>query len=146
MQDKETENLVKKAKQRDPDAFTDLMQLYLKDMYRTALAILMNDEDAADDKTWLNFCNVRSGSEDVIQSIWGEDTDIERYNSGIQKMLDHTVITCTVEYADHTTRSADIQVDSRIMTRREAGEQLDPGMDPQELEEETVVITFELQK
>ena len=48
MQDKETENLVKKAKQRDPDAFTDLMQLYLKDMYRTALAILMNDEDAAD--------------------------------------------------------------------------------------------------
>ena len=100
----------------------------------------------ADDKTWLNFCNVRSGSEDVIQSIWGEDTDIERYNSGIQKMLDHTVITCTVEYADHTTRSADIEVDSRIMTRREAGEQPDPEMDPQELDEETVVITFELQE
>ncbi|MCI8636169.1 MAG: sigma-70 family RNA polymerase sigma factor [Eubacterium sp.] len=48
MQDKETENLVKKAKRRDPDAFTDLMQLCLKDMYRTALAILLNDEDAAD--------------------------------------------------------------------------------------------------
>lgn len=48
MQGKETENLVKKAKQKDPDAFTELMQLYLKDMYRTALAILMNDEDVAD--------------------------------------------------------------------------------------------------
>ena len=48
MQDKEIENLVKKAKKRDPDAFTELMQLYLKDMYRTALAILLNDEDAAD--------------------------------------------------------------------------------------------------
>lgn len=45
MQGKETENLVKKAKQKDPDAFTELMQFYLKDMYRTALAILMNDED-----------------------------------------------------------------------------------------------------
>lgn len=48
MQGKETENLVKKAKRKDPDAFTELMQLYLKDMYRTALAILLNDEDAAD--------------------------------------------------------------------------------------------------
>lgn len=43
-----TEYLVKKAKRQDPDAFTQLMQLYMKDMYRVALAILMNDEDAAD--------------------------------------------------------------------------------------------------
>ena len=48
MQGKETEHLVKKAMLKDPDAFTELMQLHLKDMYRTALAILMNDEDAAD--------------------------------------------------------------------------------------------------
>ena len=45
MQAKETEKLVKKARQKDADAFTELMQLYLKDMYRTALAILMNDEE-----------------------------------------------------------------------------------------------------
>ena len=45
-----TENfkLIQKAKRRDPDAFTELMNLYMKDMYRTAIAILMNDEDAAD--------------------------------------------------------------------------------------------------
>lgn len=48
MKGKETENLIRKAKRREPDAFTELMQLYLKDMYRVALAILMNDEDAAD--------------------------------------------------------------------------------------------------
>ncbi len=48
MQDKETDNLVRKARRRDPNAFTELMQLYMKDMYRVALAILMNDEDAAD--------------------------------------------------------------------------------------------------
>lgn len=40
--------LVKKAKNKEPNAFTELIQLYMKDMYRTAIAILMNDEDAAD--------------------------------------------------------------------------------------------------
>ena len=48
MQSKETENLVERARKKEPDAFTELMQLYMKDMYRVALAILMNDEDAAD--------------------------------------------------------------------------------------------------
>ena len=48
MQDNTTENLVKRAKQKDPDAFAELIRLYTKDMYRIALAILMNDEDAAD--------------------------------------------------------------------------------------------------
>ncbi len=48
MQDKETVNLIKKAKGHDSEAFTELMQFYMKDMYRVAVAILMNDEDAAD--------------------------------------------------------------------------------------------------
>ena len=48
MQRKGTEQLVDQAKHKEPNAFTELMQLYLKDMYRIALAILMNDEDAAD--------------------------------------------------------------------------------------------------
>lgn len=45
---KEMENLVKKAKGQDPDAFTELIQMHMKDMYKVALAVLMNDEDAAD--------------------------------------------------------------------------------------------------
>lgn len=45
---KEVNNLVKRAKGHDPDAFTMLMQQYASDMYRVAIAILMNDEDAAD--------------------------------------------------------------------------------------------------
>ena len=48
MQSKETKNLVERARKKEPDAFTELMQLYMKDMYRVALAILMNYEDAAD--------------------------------------------------------------------------------------------------
>ena len=45
-----TENfkLIQKAKRREPEAFTELMNLYMKDMYRIAVAILMNDADAAD--------------------------------------------------------------------------------------------------
>ena len=48
MEGRETKFLVKKAQRHDKDAFTELMQLYMKDMYRTAIAILMNEEDAAD--------------------------------------------------------------------------------------------------
>ena len=48
MQNAEIINLVKKAKEKDADAFVELMQLQMKKMYRVALAILMNDEDAAD--------------------------------------------------------------------------------------------------
>lgn len=44
----EIKRLVLKAKGHDPDAFTLLMQYFAKDMYRTAIAILMNDEDVAD--------------------------------------------------------------------------------------------------
>ena len=42
------ESLIQKAKRKDPNAFTELMQSQMKNMYRTALAILQNDEDAAD--------------------------------------------------------------------------------------------------
>ena len=44
----EVEQLVRRAKKRDPDAFTELMQLYERDMYRTASAILPQDADIAD--------------------------------------------------------------------------------------------------
>ena len=46
--DKELERLVHKAKGKDPDAFTILMNAYMQHLYKTARAILMNDEDSAD--------------------------------------------------------------------------------------------------
>ncbi len=42
------EILIQKAKMKNPDAFTDLMKSQMQSMYRTAKAILMNDEDVAD--------------------------------------------------------------------------------------------------
>lgn len=45
---REIEALVRKAKERDPNAFSELIRFYTKELYRVAVAILMNDEDAAD--------------------------------------------------------------------------------------------------
>lgn len=44
----ENELLVAKAKKHDKEAFTQLMQGHMQDMYKVALAILKNDEDVAD--------------------------------------------------------------------------------------------------
>lgn len=48
MKDKKMEILVCRAKERDPDAFTTLMDLQTQGMYKIAWSILQNDEDAAD--------------------------------------------------------------------------------------------------
>ena len=48
MNEVEIEKLVIKAKGNDSDAFTFLMEYFAKDMYRTAITILLNNEDAAD--------------------------------------------------------------------------------------------------
>ena len=48
MQKKELRQLIRKAKAKDPDAFSSLIHFYMKDLYRVAISILMNDEDAAD--------------------------------------------------------------------------------------------------
>lgn len=42
------DSLVKKAKMGDPDAFTELMQSQMQNMYKAARSILHNDEDVAD--------------------------------------------------------------------------------------------------
>lgn len=42
------DNLVKRAQRKDANAFTELMQSQMQNMYKTAWAILHNDEDVAD--------------------------------------------------------------------------------------------------
>ena len=48
MQEMELLQLIRKARSKDPDAFSSLIYFYMKDLYRVAISILMNDEDAAD--------------------------------------------------------------------------------------------------
>ena len=48
MNNYKAEQLVLRAKSKDPDAFTALMDRQMQGMYRIARSILPNDEDAAD--------------------------------------------------------------------------------------------------
>lgn len=48
MQSKELQFLVKRAKRKDAEAFSSLIHCCTKEMYKVAISILMNDEDAAD--------------------------------------------------------------------------------------------------
>lgn len=42
------EKLIKKARERDADAFTELMRSQMQNMYKTARSVLEHEEDAAD--------------------------------------------------------------------------------------------------
>lgn len=66
MQNNEIQFLVKRAKRKDADAFASLIHLCTKDMYRVALAILMNDEDAAD------------AIQDAILTCWEKITTLKQ--------------------------------------------------------------------
>ncbi|MBD5474503.1 MAG: hypothetical protein HDR17_00720 [Lachnospiraceae bacterium] len=94
----------------------------------------------SDEYTWINICNNRSVSKDIYDAIWGDGKSLEEMNSGMQQMLDNTVITCTVQYSDNTSQSVDINVNSRIMSCVEAGEE------PKYEGERSVYFTFELQE
>lgn len=42
------DELIQRAKDKDADAFTELMQRQMQSMYKTAYAMVGNDEDVAD--------------------------------------------------------------------------------------------------
>ena len=48
MQNLDMEQLVHLAKSRNKEAFTDLIQMNMAQMYKVSLSILMNDDDVAD--------------------------------------------------------------------------------------------------
>ncbi len=115
MQDIKMEYLIKKAKKKEPDAFAQVMQAYMKDMYRVALAILMNDADAADAiqdtiltcwekihnlkqikyfHTWMiriliNKCyDIRKKRESIVSfEEYGEPAEEDRYNLELKEAL-----------------------------------------------------------
>lgn len=108
MQSNQMEQLIRQAKARDANAFTELMQLYMQDMYKVAYSILMNDEDVADAiqdtiltcweklsslkknrcfKTWIirvliNHCYdiVRKNAPLTCLEEWQEPITYDRYN------------------------------------------------------------------
>lgn len=100
----------------------------------------VNYEKQSGEDTWINICNALSGRQAEQQLIWGEGKSLEEMNRGMQAMFDNTVVTCTVYYKDGTSQTADILVNSCIMTCAEAGAEVkeDPNR-------EEIFITYELQ-
>ena len=92
-------------------------------------------ERQSDEYTWINICDACPYDEEILNLLWGEGATATDDSNGINKLLDHTIITCTVHYADGTEQSANIQVGSRVMM-----EDIGDG----EMGEMSV-ITFELQ-
>ncbi len=109
--------------------------------YETLLyrSFTLDYQKQSDEKTWINICNECPDNGELESMIFG-DTTLESKNQGIQNMLDHTIVTCTVNYTDGTSKSADVLVNSRIMTCAEAGAEIKD--DPNRKE---IFITFELQ-
>ena len=97
-------------------------------------------EKQSGEDTWINICNELSGKQEERQLIWGEGNSLEEVNRGMQAMFDDTVITCTVLYKDGTSQTANVLVNSRIMTCAEAGAEVKEDPDREE-----IFITFELQ-
>ncbi len=117
-----TENfkLIQKAKRRDPEAFTELMNLYMKDMYRTAIAILVNDEDAADAiqetilTCWERLCSLRDNK---LFKTWMTRILINKCHDIRNKRIE------TVDISEHEELA--FHEDESNLELKEALEQLD---------------------
>lgn len=72
------EELVKQAQKGDGDAFTELMQSQMQNLYKTARAMLWNDEDAAD------------AISDTILACWekiGQVREVQFFKTWMTKIL-----------------------------------------------------------
>ena len=82
------EKLIKEAKAGNPDAFTRLMKSQMQNMYKTAGAILINDEDIADavSETILScWENMHSLKEDRFFKTWITRILVNKCNDIIRK-------------------------------------------------------------
>lgn len=82
------EKLIKEAKAGNPDAFTRLMKSQMQNMYKTAGAILINDEDIADavSETILAcWENMHSLKEDRLFKTWMTRILVNKCNDIIRK-------------------------------------------------------------
>ncbi len=82
------EKLIKRARLGDPDAFTKLMKSHMQSMYKTAGAILFNDEDIADaisDTILACWENLKSLKDDRFFKTWMTRILVNKCNDMIRK-------------------------------------------------------------
>lgn len=89
------------------------------------------------DAVWINMVRDNLTLSD-IDLIWGEDRTLEELKKGYQELIDGVVITCTVNFSDGTSETAELEVGTILATAREAG--IANALDP---DAEDVFFTFE---
>lgn len=87
--------------------------------------------------TWINMCRDGIALSD-FDLIWGEDHTLEEMKKGYQELIDGVVITCTVNFSDGTSETAELEAGTILTTARELGRE--NAVDP---DEEDVFFTFE---
>ena len=90
------DSLIQRSREGDPDAFTELMQSHMQNMYKTAKAILRSDEDVADAiqetiiRCWEKLWQLK---EDKYFATWMTRILINKCNDILKKkeayLLDH---------------------------------------------------------
>lgn len=87
--------------------------------------------------TWINMCRDGIALSD-FDLIWGEDRTLEEMKKGYQELIDGVVITCTVNFSDGTSETAELEPGTILTTARELN--LENAVEP---DEEDVFFTFE---
>lgn len=102
--------LVKKSKQGDGIAFSELIRLHQKDLYRVALAMMKNDNDALDciQETILNaYKNLKGLTQDEYFKTWLLRILINKCNDSLkkkEKLVSWTVPQPEEQHHDDATR------------------------------------------
>lgn len=95
MQKLDITELIVRAKRRDKDAFTELINGYMQDMYKVALAILMNDEDVAD------------AIQETILNCW-EKIDTLKFNKYFKTWLTKILLNNCYDIIKEKQKSAEL--------------------------------------
>ena len=102
--------LVEKSKQGDGSSFSKLIRLHEKDLYRVAIAMLKNDDDALDciqDTILTAFKNLKNLMQDEYFRTWLLKILMNKCNDSLnrkKKVVPYAEVQSDVEYHDNTEK------------------------------------------
>lgn len=107
--------------------------------YYTSYTVAYDEQTS--DTTWINVCGERDMSDEEQELIFGKQSGNKETALFMDKVFDGVVITCTVNYEDGSSDSAEISMGGQVMTYEDAGAQAENPKDPKKKE---AFVVFEL--
>lgn len=104
--------------------------------YYTSYTVAYDEQTR--DTTWINICDECAVTEEDWELIFGNQSTNKKEALFMDKVFDGVTITCTVNYEDGSSKSAEISLSGRVMTNEEAGVQAENP------KEKDACIMFEL--